>query len=680
MKKNIVDIESIVLNRFQKNLEVLQQHFPQIYEKVTLLNDMINDQSYPENFSLEYKEEQNEFDLILLKNNSSLYGHDPKQYNENILKTLDFDKKNTINTLAEHVYLQDNIDLNFNNFAEFEQVTYNEARDNIYPFIESFSKDIYNKENQLKHFHKFIFFGTLLGTHINEVYKKFKPNVTLIIEPNLEIFRLSLFTTDYFELIKSTQVVFSIMEDENSFNQTIDFFLHQMLFNNDYIKFYSTNINTEGYIKKTVANIARLNPMAHPYTRKLKLFERAINYKQKSFNFLDLNNIDNKHKDLPVLLLAAGPSLSENFIWLQKNQKKFILISPLSVVEILLKNNIFVDIAVIGDYSATQQAHFNTETKNYLKTITILSNASIDPEAIENIPKENLFFIESTTSFLRQQLIGCSTVGDMSLYLLLKLNFTKIYLLGLDLAYSIDNQGYVNNYTEGKEKYYTDNDSVGYTKSDNDSLEENYSTHKNTIRTKGNFREEVDSQAAWYHSLLTCNRFINSFKPVNTSIYNLSDGVYINETTPLKIKELDVSNYSSIDKTVLHTICKNNSYNHLLEDELLKLNQEIEFLTFSLDLLSKNFNKNFKTYNQWIEEKNKYYQLIILTKGVSFSAFTSIFYNYTYLMENYINGQFNIENNTIDTVEHLNQLWKETLAKYLNRYLNTLQDLKDKYE
>jgi hypothetical protein len=67
---------------------------------------------------------------------------------------------------------------------------------------------------------KAIFFGTGVGTHICEVDERAKDAIAyLIVEDDLEFFRLSLFVTDYTMMAGHVQILFSVMEDMDGFRE-----------------------------------------------------------------------------------------------------------------------------------------------------------------------------------------------------------------------------------------------------------------------------------------------------------------------------------------------------------------------------------------------------------------------------------------------------------------------------
>ena len=76
----------------------------------------------------------------------------------------------------------------------------------------------------------FIVFGVVLGIHIPEIIDKMKAKVYHIIEPSLELFRLSLFVTDYSSLFEQSQVYFYIADEEQEFTQKFKYIYYKTFF------------------------------------------------------------------------------------------------------------------------------------------------------------------------------------------------------------------------------------------------------------------------------------------------------------------------------------------------------------------------------------------------------------------------------------------------------------------
>lgn len=103
----------------------------------------------------------------------------------------------------------------------------------------SYAKSVLPKKGSLKEIQKVIFFGTGLGTHIEMIDGVIDtPAVYLIVEDDIELFRLSLFVVDYARLAKSVSLVFSVMESEESFEDTFTFFYKKEEVLNDYIQYF----------------------------------------------------------------------------------------------------------------------------------------------------------------------------------------------------------------------------------------------------------------------------------------------------------------------------------------------------------------------------------------------------------------------------------------------------------
>ena len=92
-------------------------------------------------------------------------------------------------------------------------------------FLNTYIEQLEGKVPSIPKYEKFIFIGTQLGVHLNEIDKHKKAKVYLILENSLEIFRLSLFLTDYEELESNSKLFFSIAKKEEEFNRTVKAFL-----------------------------------------------------------------------------------------------------------------------------------------------------------------------------------------------------------------------------------------------------------------------------------------------------------------------------------------------------------------------------------------------------------------------------------------------------------------------
>ena len=114
------------------------------------------------------------------------------------------------------------------------------------------------------------------------------------------------------------------------------------------IKFSTTTINIEEYIDNILNSLHILNPVAYDYNRMLYVhFNRATKYIKDGYKFLLFNKTKkslNLLKNIPVLYIAAGPSLDDNIDWIKKNHNRFFIVTIGAAYKKLLANDIHIDI------------------------------------------------------------------------------------------------------------------------------------------------------------------------------------------------------------------------------------------------------------------------------------------------------------------------------------------------
>jgi len=82
-----------------------------------------------------------------------------------------------------------------------------------------------DKVEEVKKSKKMAFIGTGLGTHITSILKKLKPKKSLICENDIQIFRCSLYVTDYESLANISKIKFAIDSkyDTSEFDEVVRF-------------------------------------------------------------------------------------------------------------------------------------------------------------------------------------------------------------------------------------------------------------------------------------------------------------------------------------------------------------------------------------------------------------------------------------------------------------------------
>ncbi len=165
-----------------------------------------------------------------------------------------------------------------------------------------------NNQNKIS-FEKFIFLGTLLGVHLNDLDKALHSKVYLILEKNIEIFRLSLFLTDYEALNANATLFFCIDEDEKRTQEIVQQFLHHKPQFNHQIGFEVADENSLPLIDTVTKICVDYDPYNYPFSEYLISLKRSFYYKKHS-NYGILNC--NKSHDIlnaPVLFFFFFSSL-----------------------------------------------------------------------------------------------------------------------------------------------------------------------------------------------------------------------------------------------------------------------------------------------------------------------------------------------------------------------------------
>ena len=209
-----IQLQNALTTTFLANLAFLSEYDNELYHRIDELSRMIEQGTYKEKYALEFNMQDGDFDIYDIVNDKYLYNKKPKKFNSDLVRKVEFDNKFSILNLPTYfIFKQKNegVDLEdrFNLKTRFElaNLTLNDTLE-YSNYLKAYQG---NKKKRIKKIDKFIFLGTLLGRHIPKIAEKIDAQMYLVVERNLEIFRLSLFTVDYTILAKNG-VIFSIMD------------------------------------------------------------------------------------------------------------------------------------------------------------------------------------------------------------------------------------------------------------------------------------------------------------------------------------------------------------------------------------------------------------------------------------------------------------------------------------
>ena len=392
----MLSIEEKALKTYQENLSYFQKHQPLVYKDIIALEHILNQGLYQEQYSLEYKDE-NYFDIQELSTKEYLYGEDSLIHAKAMVDNVDLKrtggvfKAQRINHLSDEQAKEiDESELSFHNALW--------ATAKLSHYIEPYT----TSQTHMKRVHKIIFIDIGLGLHLQGVIAKLKPQVIFIKEKSLELFRLSMFVTEYQSICDNNSVFFSLTDNEEVERKNFIEFLNKG--NN-----YNLNLKHIPFFKEYSASLRRLQShvftqgyINYGYSAELFRFINSLDYLVDNYSFLDVSKIHKKSflADIPVLLLLSGPSTSKNIQWIQENRHRFMVIAALSTCRLLNNSDISPDIVVhIDPGEATSHLFDDIDVKEYFKNTTAILASNVNKDTINRFEKSKIHLIEQGTRY-----------------------------------------------------------------------------------------------------------------------------------------------------------------------------------------------------------------------------------------------------------------------------------------
>lgn len=644
---------------YTKNMEYFKEHFPDLEKKLTTFNHAIEFDMYEPNWELEYKDNKY-FDLHNIKDKYFYYNINTLEDAKKVTDNVKTDDSNSFSLIKGVLLRKD---------AKPTEKFMDDPISHLYPMYKYMFK--HNTQlNDYKKIEKFMFIGTGIGLHIPMICEKIKAKTYLIVEPNLEIFRLSLFTADYTNLLKDPEdLFFSVAEKPDEFYKTFKKFYAKFNFLNYRLKFNCVSENYHNYFDFIASFINDMDPTRFPFSIMLTSLQRIFDYKNEDYKFLEYNEkILNKH---PVCIVAPGPSLEKNIKWLEKNQDRFIIVALGAALKKLDKHNIIPNIITSVDPHKIVENQLDVNEKTYKNSI-LLCSTNIHPEVVEKFDKENVFMypVLYNFGFNNSYPLGGATVGEVTYALTLILGAKELYLLGTDVALDPETGA-----SHTKEHiHYKTRDKLQKT----DIKEFTNIKSDDLVEVKGNFIDTVFTTRLFQQVINQYNSYTKQLKK-DQKIYNLSNGAYLNDTEPLKIEDLLTDKMVHFDKEALQEELleefNNNKNNWFTENELKILKKDLSYMEKGLKNIKKYKKLKFKNYDEFqyqklgliIEQKE------LLDKKLIFNSLPSILSSYYAMTETFIYNFFesqSILKSDKKVVNAINRYWTEI---YENIFLSVIK-------
>lgn len=647
MEKEIEEFNNTLLNLYLKNLDYLKEEHIDVFNKVTDLSNKINEGSYDEKYSLEYKEE-GYFDIFNIETNEFIYNYNSYDEADKRKDLVTFTNKHSLDLLR--------INPHTNNFALMESLG------TAIPLVNYLNENIDFKKITFYKIFKYIFLGIGVGVHIHEIFKKTDSMCTLIIEPNLEIFRLSLFTIDYSIFSKNNKKLFlSIDENIQERVFTLSNFSNFQEFMNYNVKHHLFSLEYEYLLNEIIDYYSHNFAASFSYNSIIKIFSRTIKYMKNEYKFFksDLVEKNKPLKNKRILVIGAAPSIDKQMDWIKQHQSKFLIMCTDKMILKLEKHSIIPDIVVSIDPLEIVASFFKTKSKDFLKNSSIIFLSQQDKSVIKEVEHLNFYFSQSIPiSKDINYSFSLPNVGTFGFALALFLGAKELYIAGSDSSFD----------PVSKKVFADDTLDSNHDSFFGKQIEcQNIISSEDIIEVKGNFEETIKST----RKLITYRNDYESFILQNKKDfigYNLSEGAYIEGLTPLKIDDIKTNKFENKTIDIDNIIQESTS---IIKD--LDFQQDIKIINSMIRRVEKFKTVKITSKDDFLQKKLDIMIWILdQNKKMDHTVFAGIFLQFTNLIDIYINFALNIKQANLQKKEFLTQVKNY----WANALIELLRDLK----
>jgi hypothetical protein len=657
----VEDINATITKNFNDNISYIEQNHPKLFSKLVALENAVEHSYYQEKYELIY--ENGYFDVLEKSTSSYLYSKDSKIHASLAKESIDYTlEENLFEGFHKHTISLDDLKL-----YESEK-PFAHHMSGFAPII-YYTNNKSPKQKKLKNINKFIFFGVGLGLHVASIHQKVKSSVYLIVEDDLELFRLSLFVTNYKEISLDATLFFCVFEDDNQFFTTSTNFLKAKHYYNHYIKYFHILSHGEEKIEQFHVAATSQSHLLFFYNHLLMQYLTPLEYIFDDYRFLNssLSLSDKLTDEKPFLLLAAGPSLQKNMEWLKKNRDYFVIVALSATLSILEKEDIKPDIITHLDAFDVAKKHFDKlHSLEFIKDSIYMFTARTPKEVVSMFDKKRLFFFETGTQYKKLSLKpSAPCVGSLTYQLLLRLNVKNLYLLGLDLA--VDSK---------TGKTHADGHEYGQTLKMPDSLAQKHimSFGETLFYTDGNFTDKVPTTPRFKISIDAINQATNLLKKKTQSIFNLSDGVKFIDTISKKPNDVTLESTQNI-RAHIYNLCLKNSSSKLDESELKNLYNKLFHAKQMQNIITSHSQKEKPDAKSYLKELEELCLTISSSENINNYELARVLDTYNQYVLTYIFDFFNtvgLENEK-EHIENIDSMLVSHMLKIIDFYQNTIE-------
>ncbi|WP_231617019.1 motility associated factor glycosyltransferase family protein [Pseudoalteromonas sp. SWXJZ10B] len=529
------------------------------------------------------------------------------------------------------------------------------------------------------------FLGGGLGYQIEELLNKKAVRNVFLFEPNFNSFYALLHCIELrplFNKCLSQGGVFTIRVggDEHTISNEISkLLMEQGHFNMSLIHFfqhYDSPLMTK--------SMDKMKEVAHRWHGGWGFFEDEIigishtlsNLKARFPVLKKTSLFKNPLKNIPVFIVANGPSLDSAIEFLLENKDNIIIVSCGTALKALLVNDIKPDMHIEMERTAGLSKHIeaienaaNITVK--LNELNIIALNTVYDGILKRFKTANLLTkINDGGGFLIQRLdkkqmysypVGTNpTVTNTALAVVTELGFDKVYLVGADFGF-ISNEHH-----HSKHSAYYDSDYK-----DKEVMIENMQTDK---CVKGNFTDTVFTNNLFDLSKSNIEVLLRHHPHVKA--FNTSNGAYIYGAQPKRIVDVRIKNKLINKSAKITSLLQNATSLTLLSEKRMDTciveiqNKTKAFLEQLITVTSPYFTTREELVDAFalqhkmlLNMRDEDDVIYILVQG-TFKYFQTYIMANTYFYDN-LDKRIEFMNACIDAFhEHLNDIYQEFIFSY----------------
>lgn len=381
-----------------------------------------------------------------------------------------------------------------------------------------------------------IIFGFGFGYHVRELLRrKLKRGLVVVVEPRLDIFKLALKTMDLTDILSEKSLY--IIDAEDSLNENLyEIFRRNSAYMKsiDIFQLPAYEYLVDGGLKdlRKMVNdmiIYNLTNMGDDPGDTLIGIANAFNNMEYLVESFDISALKSKYKNVPAVIVAAGPSLDKNFHLLKEIEGKAVIFCPDVLIQRFVASGIKPDIICALERTCVYENYI--KDKEMPEKAVFLGQSVIESEIFPSIRNKKAACLKEKTVFeklLSDMLNGLNTfdsgqsVSTMCFSIARLIGCDPIILIGQNLSYSLSGK------THASGTIYENMD-VDKDKK-NDGLKDT-----DVFRVKGNYEEFVLTKPIWYQFL---NWYNIEIPKTDATVINATEGgAYINGTKLMSFRE-----------------------------------------------------------------------------------------------------------------------------------------------